>query len=482
MQQNYAQNPKADTRMALDAAEAISKGAETFASFMAYLREQSIANSQAKALLQNAVKEGSLSFTESLYGESLTDFGEMLRKHGVNCVACNVKEGGKDEHVLLYASSQEAMVSHLREVFLASRDKVFQVEKETLARFTKDMELKEKPGISYSEMCYAKDRAAKNHLMFSAQKKKDGTYSIFYRVEDKDKYDVIFAGVEQERKDAGKKVYEQADYDRKSRESVVNQVFGEPKKDYFCGNATGSKSLYVTKEGFYYEEEGKNPIREFVSRKTDDYEQQLCSRIDRIGNPAMISWKRAMELGGNLKNSILMGEKNVTTLDEALKRMGYKSLREVDSKELEARFRKNPEFIRDQEMREAYYRLQRSVDLYRTLQESRADRPYVKDSERQAFEAEHEARMEFETCVNSSRGEYSQAAKEYVGGELGADEIKDFADEHGGEHKTESRMGWSEPYDIPDYLDRNNDDILDREQDDKEIDFGVDAEEMEKGE
>ena len=37
-------------------------------------------------------------------------------------------------------------------------------------------------------------------------------------------------------------------------------------------------------------------------------------------------------------------------------------------------------------MREAYYRLQRSVDLYRTLQESRADRPNVKDSERQAFE------------------------------------------------------------------------------------------------
>ena len=318
--------------------------------------------------------------------------------------------------------------------------------------------------------------------MFSAQKNKDGTYSIFYRGEDKEKFDVLFAGVEQEKAKTGKNVYEQADYDRKSREKVVNQVFGEPRKDYFCGNRTGSRSLYVTKEGFYYEQEGKNPVREFVSRKQDDFEQQLCNRIDRIGDPALIKGKRATELGENLKNSILMGEKKVVTLEEALRKMGYKNLKEIDPKELESKFTKDPELIKDQEMREAYYRLQRSVDLYRTLQESRADRPNVKDSERQAFEVEHEARMEFETCVNGSGGAYSQAAREYVGGELGADEIKDFVDEHGGERKTDSRMGWNEPYDIPDYLDRNNDDILDRVQDDHEMDLGADAEEMEKGE
>ena len=59
--------------------------------------------------------------------------------------------------------------------------------------------------------------------------------------------------------------------------------------------------------------------------------------------------------------------------------------------------------------------------------------------------------MAFERCINTNSTVYRNEAEQYMSGDMGYDEVKEFVDQHK-EEIDEILKGrkWSEPYDMPD--------------------------------
>ena len=78
-----------------------------------------------------------------------------------------------------------------------------------------------------------------------------------------------------------------------------------------------------------------------------------------------------------------------------------------------------------------------------------------------------EARMSVEmavgNCVRSSSQELRSFASQYMDGSITRDQVVQFSEQFNSDIR--ATMDWREPFDIPDYLDQNGDNILDEFQD-----------------
>ena len=447
--QTNEQNPRGTIKSMLDAANLVAKGSESLMAMIQYLNLRKEYNTKALDLYKSAQQNGSLGFL-TVSGADAKGLTDAMRAHGINCMAC--KYGGEEEDriAIIYGLEQAKEVSFVRDVYLAAQKKVVHVDKEVLSMFIKEPDVREKRGLSYAELNSIKDRAHLSKTMFATEHNKDGTYTIFYRGEDQKKFDMYFAGMQKEKEGSGKNVFKQEDYDREEREEAVNRVMGDPDKPHFYGSRNGYAAIYVTKEGYYFEKEGQKPAKEFVSRADPYFAEKLCKCFDQMYDIRGVH-DQAEELGEAMKNEILHGKKDVCRVKDALGRFGYKNLKEVNEVDLDNKFKMH---IKDNdigpEITEAYYRLKRSVSLYNTVRDGYA-RPYVSQNEKQLYTAEHEVRMAFERCINTNSTVYRNEAEQYMSGDMGYDEVKEFVDQHK-EEIDEILKGrkWSEPYDMPD--------------------------------
>lgn len=454
-------NPNGVTRMALGALDALSKGSEAFWAVTHYLSCRMAYNESARELFKSAQKDGDLGFVR-VNGASAEEFAKHLRNSGINCMVCRTHQGTKEDYAIVFSIAQEKEVEFQRQVFLASRNKVFQVEKEVLGMFTKEPDLECRKGLTFAEYSSLKERALNNKLMFSVEKSKEGLYTFYFRREDMEQFKVLFSGMEQEQKSReGQKVYEQKNYDRASREKAVNIAIGQPDKEFVMGSPNGKSVIYVNQQGFYFERNGSKTIREFVSRNDDNFSERLCHRMDQMNDVQILKGEQAAEIGRELRYRVLYKNQEKTcSTQEALKTCGFNSIKDVTKDKLDD-MEKDIEQMRDSSYAEAVYRLKCSAALYHTAQEHRS-RVYVTETEREAFNAEHQMRMAFERCVTAQPEVYSKEIEKYLDGELGFKDISDFVLRH----KDEIEKGVSdkiyEPYDMPPYKDH---------QDERERDF-----------
>ena len=66
-------------------------------------------------------------------------------------------------------------------------------------------------------------------------------------------------------------------------------------------------------------------------------------------------------------------------------------------------------------------------------------------------------------CVRSSSQELRSFASQYMDGSITRDQVVQFSEQFNSDIR--ATMDWREPFDIPDYLDQNGDNILDEFQD-----------------
>lgn len=452
------QNVNQHVRSVEQAADTVTRLAETAVSgVMEFLATRSRSNPAARSLAMTVESGGQLGCVVTDSQKATKDLESMLKKTGIDSVSVRFVQGKDTKFMLLYGMEHHEEVSKIRELYLAAQRKVFQVDKDTLKKFEKE-ELKKVSGLSFSEMCALKERAVKNTLLFTPERCDDGTYTLHYRSEDEQRMSVLISGVRQEKTSTGEKIYGQKDADRKIRQSAVNHIFASPEKDLLVGNYNGNTVLYVNKEGMYYERSGEGGTREFVSRNTPEFERKVCSCIDSIYNPRYISGAKAQMLSRDIRDGIAREDKPIT-VEEALQKFGYRELKQISPEKLSHKVEEDPSIIQEQEKAEAYYRLQRSVDLYRTKQEG-VSRPYVTQTEKEAFEAEHQARVDYEFCLNYGAGDIRQSAENYAHGEISINEMLETL-KHVNKSDIRRDIMWREPYDIPDYLDQNNNDIVD---------------------
>ena len=88
--------------------------------------------------------------------------------------------------------------------------------------------------------------------------------------------------------------------------------------------------------------------------------------------------------------------------------------------------------------------------------------------------------MNVELAVGSKAGvseEMRSFASQYMDGSITRDQVLEFSEQFNSDIR--ATMDWREPYDIPDYLDQNGDNILDDFQNldrDKDIDLDMERE------
>ena len=356
-------------------------------------------------------------------------------------------------------------MKQLRTDYLVANHKLFQVDQDTIRRFNAQQEPEKISGLDFAEMSYMKDRAAKNYMLFAAEREKDGRYSIYLRTEDKRIFDSFHAGVMQERNGTGKAVYDYMNIQRKNKEDIVNLVHAANGSKFYISNASGSHVMMINENGAYMERmAGKNPALEFCDRRDPRFERFVCEQVDRMNRPRMFRDQKAENLGKELIDRINRGQKDPMTMQEAQELLKVKELKGLRKEELAKMFKK--EDLNDPEKAEAFYKIQRSIDIMHTKQEG-VNMAQPKESEKVAFDAEHEARMSVEmavgNCVRSSSQELRSFASQYMDGSITRDQVVQFSEQFNSDIR--ATMDWREPFDIPDYLDQNGDNILDEFQD-----------------
>ena len=269
----------------------------------------------------------------------------------------------------------------------------------------------------------------------------------------------------QERNGTGKAVYDYMNIQRKNKEDIVNLVHAANGSKFYISNASGSHVMMINENGAYMERmAGKNPALEFCDRRDPRFERFICEQVDRMNRPRMFRDQKAENLGKELIDRINRGQKDPMTMQEAQELLKVKELKGLRKEELAKMFKK--EDLNDPEKAEAFYKIQRSIDIMHTKQEG-VNMAQPKESEKVAFDAEHEARMSVEmavgNCVRSSSQELRSFASQYMDGSITRDQVVQFSEQFNSDIR--ATMDWREPFDIPDYLDQNGDNILDEFQD-----------------
>ena len=219
---------------------------------------------------------------------------------------------------------------------------------------------------------------------------------------------------------------------------------------------------------------------EFCDRRDPKFEKFVCEQIDRMNAPRVFRDQKAEIMGKELIDRMKSGQTEPMTLQDAQKVLMIKDIRSLRKEELAKLMKK--EDLNDLHKAEAYYKIQRSIDIMHTKQEG-VNMVHPKESEQVAFNAEHEARMNVEIAIGcqgfkaGASGELRSFASQYMDGSITRDQVIQFSEQYNSDIR--ATMDWREPFDMPDYLDQNNDGILDEFQDldrDKSPELEVDVE------
>lgn len=460
------QDPKRDMMNTMNVIDASARAAGAVASAIGYYIEtRALQDNNAKTLYNYMKKGGQLKMMECEEKETLRSLMKSCDKLGIAYKECVFDRNGKESYGVIFADKNEDAMKQLRTDYLVANHKLFQVDQDTIRRFNAQQEPEKISGLDFAEMSYMKDRAAKNYMLFAAEREKDGRYSIYLRTEDKRIFDSFHAGVMQERNGTGKAVYDYMNIQRKNKEDIVNLVHAANGSKFYISNASGSHVMMINENGAYMERmAGKNPALEFCDRRDPRFERFVCEQVDRMNRPRMFRDQKAENLGKELIDRINRGQKEPMTMQEAQELLKVKELKGLRKEELAKMFKK--EDLNDPEKAEAFYKIQRSIDIMHTKQEG-VNMAQPKESEKVAFDAEHEARMSVEmavgNCVRSSSQELRSFASQYMDGSITRDQIVQFSEQFNSDIR--ATMDWREPFDIPDYLDQNGDNILDEFQD-----------------
>lgn len=462
------QNISKDVNTVGNLVNGITKAATSSAEAFSYFLSTRSSYDNSARILYSHVKNGGNLRCMELDGKIPPELSRLMESSGLTNVKACVRKDGHNHYIVLYRGSQEELAKHIRETYLVANRKIFHCRPETLKSFSPSRDLAEYRDLSYAEMRSLQERAVKNGIMFTAGRSRDGSYTAAFRREDHEMSDVLMAGIRQEKEGSGKNLFAYIDASRKEKEDAVNRIVGAKGKKLILGDPSGKVTLYTDKDGIYVERAGKGQGYRFIGRHQSTFERDVCRLVDQMRDPTILDSKEAAEYGERIKENTLDGKQTVMDTREALSKFGYQSIKKLDKETLKERMEKHPEYLRDREMTEAYYKLQRTVDLFHTSQEG-VSKDYPKETEKKVFDAEHQVRMEYEFCLNHGDAKVRQAAGQYISGEISMDQAGKFAKDMASDIR--KNMDWREPFDIPDYLDINSDNILDDFQKEEFLDY-----------
>lgn len=455
------QDPRGDMMNAMNMVQVSSKAvAAVSAAIGYYIETRALQDDNAKNLYLYMKKGGQLKMMECEEKDTLRSLMKSCDKLGVAYKECVLDRNGKESYGIIYADKNEDTMKQLRTDYLVANHKLFQVDQDTIRRFNSYQEPEKISGLDFAEMSFMKDRAAKNMMMFAAEREKDGSYSIYHRTDDKQVFDIFRAGVSQERNGSGKIIYDYMNIQRKNKEDLVNLVHAANGSKFYLSNGNGTRVMMLNENGAYAERlTGKKTSLEFCDRRDPRFERFVCEQIDRMNSPRLFRDQKAETMGKELIDRVNSGQKEPMTMQEAQRILMIKDLKDLRKEELAKQIKK--EDLDDRQKAEAYYKIQRSIDIMHTKQEG-VKMVHPKESEKIAFDAEHEARMNVELALGSKAGaseEMRSFASQYMDGSITRDQVLEFSEQFNSEIR--ATMDWREPYDIPDYLDQNGDNILD---------------------
>lgn len=455
------QDPRGDMMNAMNMVQVSSKAvAAVSAAIGYYIETRALQDDNAKNLYLYMKKGGQLKMMECEEKDTLRSLMKSCDKLGVAYKECVLERNGKESYGIIYADKNEDTMKQLRTDYLVANHKLFQVDQDTIKRFNSYQEPEKISGLDFAEMSFMKDRAAKNMMMFAAEREKDGSYSIYHRTDDKQVFDVFRAGVSQERNGSGKVIYDYMNIQRKNKEDLVNLVHAANGSKFYLSNGNGTRVMMLNENGAYAERlTGKKTSLEFCDRRDPRFERFVCEQIDRMNSPRLFRDQKAETMGKELIDRVNSGQKEPMTMQEAQRILMIKDLKDLRKEELAKQIKK--EDLNDRQKAEAYYKIQRSIDIMHTKQEG-VNMVHPKESEKIAFDAEHEARMNVELALGSKAGaseEMRSFASQYMDGSITRDQMLEFSEQFHSDIR--ATMDWREPYDIPDYLDQNGDNILD---------------------
>lgn len=476
------QDPKGDMMAVMGAAQTSAKAFEAVSAAISYYIEtRALQDNNAKSLYLYMKKGGQLKIMECEEKDTLRSLMKSCDKLGIAYKECVLEKDGRESYGIIYAEKNESAMNQLRTDYLVANHKVFQVDQDTIRRFNSYQEPVKIKGLDFAEMSFMKDRAVKNGMLFAAERDKDGSYSIYHRTDDKQVFEVLRAGVLQERNGAGKNIYEYMNVQRKNKEDIVNLVHAANGSKFYLSSFNGTHVMMLDENGAYMERiTGKKPVMEFCDRRDPKFEKFVCEQIDRMNAPRVFRDQKAEIMGKELIDRMKSGQTEPMTLQDAQKVLMIKDIRSLRKEELAKLMKK--EDLNDLHKAEAYYKIQRSIDIMHTKQEG-VNMVHPKESEQVAFNAEHEARMNVEIAIGcqgfkaGASGELRSFASQYMDGSITRDQVIQFSEQYNSDIR--ATMDWREPFDMPDYLDQNNDGILDEFQDldrDKSPELEVDVE------
>ena len=305
------QDPKRDMMNTMNVIDASARAAGAVASAIGYYIEtRALQDNNAKTLYNYMKKGGQLKMMECEEKETLRSLMKSCDKLGIAYKECVFDRNGKESYGVIFADKNEDAMKQLRTDYLVANHKLFQVDQDTIRRFNAQQEPEKISGLDFAEMSYMKDRAAKNYMLFAAEREKDGRYSIYLRTEDKRIFDSFHAGVMQERNGTGKAVYDYMNIQRKNKEDIVNLVHAANGSKFYISNASGSHVMMINENGAYMERmAGKNPALEFCDRRDSRFERFVCEQVDRMNRPRMFRDQKAENLGKELIDRINRGDR-----------------------------------------------------------------------------------------------------------------------------------------------------------------------------
>lgn len=462
------QDPKGDMMAVMGAAQTSAKAFEAVSAAISYYIEtRALQDNNAKNLYLYMKKGGQLKMMECEEKDTLRSLMKSCDKLGIAYKECVLEKDGRESYGIIYADKNEGAMNQLRTDYLVANHKVFQVDQDTIRRFNSHQEPVKIKGLDFAEMSFMKDRAVKNGMLFAAEREKDGSYSIYHRTDDKQVFEVLRAGVLQERNGTGKNIYDYMNVQRKNKEDIANLVHAANGSKFYLSNYNGTHVMMLDEKGAYMERiAGKKPVMEFCDRRDPKFEKFVCEQIDRMNAPRLFRGQKAEIMGKELIDRMKSGQTEPMTLQDAQKVLMVKDIRSLRKEELAKLMKK--EDLNDLHKAEAYYKIQRSIDIMHTKQEG-VNMVHPKESEQVAFNAEHEARMNVEIAIGcqgfkaGASGELRSFASQYMDGSITRDQVIQFSEQYNSDIL--ATMDWREPFDMPDYLDQNNDGILDEFQD-----------------
>ena len=173
------QDPKRDMMNTMNVIDASARAAGAVASAIGYYIEtRALQDNNAKTLYNYMKKGGQLKMMECEEKGTLRSLMKSCDKLGIAYKECVFDRNGKESYGVIFADKNEDAMKQLRTDYLVANHKLFQVDQDTIRRFNAQQEPEKISGLDCAEMSYMKDRAAKNYMLFAAEREKDGRYSI----------------------------------------------------------------------------------------------------------------------------------------------------------------------------------------------------------------------------------------------------------------------------------------------------------------